>query len=144
MKLKKLMGEYRKVTPRVKESSLAFFNDHFMTTNSGAEFFLNAIGLLYKKSLLEAIGIFNDNELKKIVELAKEFSMTYQVAGQQLYAAINNDVEMEKKLQESLIDKCSSLTTFQMVTLEIWANTLYAKSAIPSEIEIERYITTFA
>lgn len=121
-----------KVAPRLNRITGEFIASHFDTLNSGCEFTLETLPVLYRRTIQEIKGRFTASELALLLSVSENVTMVSagvgQLAGQHIALAVSDSFSLYPGKLESdygvecqhVLNKLAGLTAFQLICLEIW------------------------
>jgi hypothetical protein len=115
------------ISPRITDTSEAFFSSNFDNRSAGAEFILAAFPALYARTLHLLKGKFTAGELSLMIDVANGQMLNPAMAGQHILASVTDGCELDsldEKWQVSqldLFDKIAAIPLFDRACLEIWS-----------------------
>lgn len=114
--------------PRIADQSADFYPTVFKSLNAGLEYILDAVPVMYQRSMERLKGPFTTNELKLIIKVfAGSKTISPALAGFQLLRYVQDGIQLnrlDKKYEVSaktLEIKLKALSIFESACLELWA-----------------------
>jgi hypothetical protein len=121
------------VSPRISESSHAFYATLTGTTNAGAQYVLDAFPMLYMYTLNSLKGQFERRELMLIIDANNDFTLQPGLAGQHMKLQVANGISLRHLDEEHQIDgteliaKIEGLDRFEVACLELWVKAYWVQ-----------------
>lgn len=145
-------AELKRITPRVPESAIEFYQTHWPTPNAAAEWVLGSFPGMYLSALSELRGKFSPGELKMMIDVANGSALLiysgFGAVGANLILSVDDSFRLypgvfEEKwgvVWKEIMGKMESLNRFHLTALEIWAGSFWegnynASDAIEKHIE---------
>lgn len=123
----------KQVSPKIDERAAEWFVAHFQTLNQGVTYALESFPAIYRRTLAELRGRFNESELSLILDVVNGLLLTPQFAGQHLLAEVEDGIMLDGLAEKWQIDgaelilKIESLAVGQIAVLEIWAKAFWTQ-----------------
>jgi hypothetical protein len=138
------------IGPRISAGVSKFYEKHFRSVNSGAEYTLSAFHNLCRSALVEVKGLFSAGELCLMIDVLNGTLLTPEIAGQTLYHNCIDGIALDFLDQKWEVDEASfkerlkSLTSFQAAALEIWAKGFWEGSDYNAQSDPREYAAVLA
>ena len=141
------------MAPRVPESAIEFYQQHWSSANGAAEWVLGSFPGMYHAALAEIRGRFSAGELSMLIDVANGSALLIYsgagVVGSNLILSVDDSFRLypgqfEEKWQiewKPMMAKMESLTRFQLTALEVWAGSFW-EGDHEDEDAIEKHIST--
>jgi hypothetical protein len=134
----------KNVGPRIKEQTAEFYKAHFLTTNAGAQYVLEAFPSLYRATLAREIkGELKREELSLIIDTFNTPLLSPGFAGQHLASECADAIQLDYLDKKWTVDsktflaKIEKLTISQKAIVEIWAKAFWKQD----EVSLEDWIS---
>ncbi|HAM53091.1 MAG TPA: hypothetical protein DCP92_21210 [Nitrospiraceae bacterium] len=130
--------------PRADVKTMDFFKVHFGTVNAGAEYALEAFYSLFRATLRELRGKFQQEELMLLIDGMRDRELTAVNAGQGFLNEIEDAIHLNgaDKLwnvkREEIIKKIRMLSVSQRALLEVWAHGFWKANRGGNEETMEK------
>jgi len=117
----------KKCSPLISDQAIEFYSSQWYNLNAGVTYTLESYRDLYRRTLHEMRGKFEEGELMLMVDVCNGLMLTPQLAGQQIIANVADGCDLDgldKKWKISkieLVEKLKSLPIFALACLEVWA-----------------------
>lgn len=137
----------KSIAPKIADTAANFYPDVFRNLNSGATYALEAFPVLYRRTLYELRGRFDQPELMCIIDVFNATALTAGMAGQHLAVSVEDGINLDGLDKKWSLDKktflsnLAGLTIFQAACLEIWANGFwYSETSQNAEPNFEPWL----
>lgn len=133
---------------RVSEQCENWLIDNFTTKTGGAEHVLEMCMSIYKHTLYELRGQFEEDELKLFLDAFNGHTLTSSMAGQELWWSVSECIKYEALDQkwsinrEDILYKINQLDRFECACLEIWATGFWYGGSSDKTLDIEKRVQT--
>ena len=139
-----------KIGPRISEKTSEWLTCQFSSRNAGAEYLLEVVPQLYRRTLRDLRGRFTPGELSLMLDCMNATMLTPQLAGQQL--AINCIDSMELDLtaekwsvdRQAFTERLQALSLWESACLEIWARGFWESGTWKQENGLREWVGQLA
>lgn len=136
----------KRVAPWVTPQAQMWLSETFENLNQGATYLMLSAGPLYRQTLIEMKGKFTADELRLMLDVMNGTMLTAEWPGATLAGNVRDGIALDAldekwKINGSeLIDKINSLHTFQLHTIELWANGFWYGGDRDRELDIDAHV----
>jgi len=128
--------EFKNMAPRVPESAIEFYRQHWSTPNAAAEWVLGSFQGMYQAAISELRGKFTAGELKMMIDVANGSALLVSgagIVGSNLVFSVEDSFRLYPGVFEQkwsiewkpMMAKMGSMSSFQLTALEIWAGSFW-------------------
>jgi len=126
------MAKEKAVSPRISESSHAFYGKTFDNVHQGTYFVLEMFPAVYGLTLARELkGKFTAGELMLMIDVNNGLFLTPQISGQHMDIQVADGCSLDRLDEKWKVDakkmskKIGELTLFQGACLEIWSRAFW-------------------